>query len=84
MDFFVELIMELIGAVWDEAVRDEKLPRIVRTVLILLLFIPVIVLALILATGWMRGGNAAGGIVGLCVVLLFLIGLIVLLRRTWR
>lgn len=84
MDFFVELIMELIGAVWDEAVRDEKLPRIVRTVLILLLFIPVIVLALILAIGWMRGGNAPAGFFGLGVALLFLIGLIVLLRRTWR
>lgn len=84
MDFLVELIMEVIGAVWDEAIKDEKIPRVVRTVLILILFIPVIVLALILAIGWMREGNAPGGIVGLGVVLLFLIGLIVLMRRTWR
>lgn len=84
MDFLVELIVEVIGSIWDEAVGDPHVPKVVRTVLILILFIPLIVLALILAIGWMRGGNAPAGFCGLGVVLLFLIGLIVLLRRTWR
>ena len=84
MEILVELILELIGSIWGDAVNSERLPRVVRTVLILIFFIPLIVLALILVIGWLKAGNAPAGFFGLIVLLFFLIGLLVLLRRTWR
>jgi Na+/H+-dicarboxylate symporter len=84
MDGLVELILELLGSIWGDAVNDAHVPKVVRTVLICLFIVPLIVVSVILSVGWLRKGNAGGGFFGLCVVLFFLIGLIVLLRRTWR
>ena len=84
MEFLVELILEFLGSIWGDAVNNEQAPKAVRTVLICLVIVPLIVLSLILSVGWLRQGNVGGGFCGLGVVLFFLIGLIVLLRRTWR
>ncbi|MBQ8921000.1 MAG: hypothetical protein IJ060_02435 [Oscillospiraceae bacterium] len=84
MDFLVELIMEVIGGIWEEAVNSPGIPKVVRTVLILLLGIPLCGFLWVLAFGILLDRRYAAGAVTGVIALLLTGTFAFLVWRVWR
>ena len=84
MDFLVELVMELLGEVFGVAIESPRVPKIIRTVAVCLLCVPLSVIMLILMVGGIRDRNI-GFVVWCALVAVMMLGaLAVLLRRIWK
>lgn len=85
MEFIIELILEVIGAIWEDSVKNPRIPKIVRTVIILLLGIPVCGFIWLLAYKLFAEDKSVAGGVVLTIIGLFLTGMFaVLIFRVWR
>ncbi len=83
MEFLVGLIIEAIGCIWEEAVNSPRVPKIVRTVLVLLFGIPVSGLIWLLAVIIFREHRPLAGAAVSAVALFFTALFALLIRRIW-
>ncbi|MBR3268674.1 MAG: hypothetical protein IKI58_08135 [Oscillospiraceae bacterium] len=84
MEFLVEFIMELLGEIWGETVNSKRVPKVIRTVVFCLFWVPLLVLAGLLLWLMISGRNTLGCVLtGACVLLLTGFG-IVMIRRIWK
>lgn len=84
MDFLVELVMELLGGILGEAAESPRVPKIIRTVAVCLLCVPLSVIMLILMIGGIRDRNSGFAVWCALVAVMMLGALAVLLRRIWK
>ena len=85
MEFIIELILEVIGAIWEDSVKNPRIPKIVRTVIILLLGIPVCGFIWLLAYSVFRESKSIAGGAVISVIGLFVTGMFAaLIFRVWR
>ncbi|MBR6107952.1 MAG: hypothetical protein IKQ39_08090 [Oscillospiraceae bacterium] len=84
MDFLVEFIMELLGEIMGEAIGSPRVPKVIRSVLICLLCVPLTILFLILLAGEIRDRNTAGSIFTALVIVIMTAMAVALLRRVWK
>lgn len=84
MDFLVELVMELLGEVLGGAIESPRVPKIIRTVAVCLLCVPLSVIMLILMIGGIRDRNTLFAVFCALVAVMMLGALAVLLRRIWK
>ena len=84
MDILFEAIGELLSELYGWIVTSERVPRGVRTALVLVLTVPLSVLMVFCTVGSIRKSSMTGTIFcGLCLLGFSLIG-IFLLRRIWK
>ena len=68
MEFLVEFIMELLGEIWGETVNSKRVPKVIRTVVFCLFWVPLLVLAGLLLWLMISGRNTLGCVLtGACV-----------------
>ena len=84
MDFLVELVMELLGEVLGGAIESPRVPKIIRTVAVCLLCVPLSVIMLILMIGGIQDRNIGFAVWCALIAVMMLGALAVLLRRIWK
>lgn len=85
IDFIVELILDIIGEGVAEGIKNSKIPKIIRIVLLSILCVPLIILCCISS----KASLAATGTVGFCITLaiaavilaLWVFGIIKILKK---
>ena len=84
----MEILIELIGAVLEEVfgltLESGRVPRIVKTVLVSLLYVPLAVVCIIILFSGIRDGDGTNALVGGLVAALMLTAGAVLVRRIWK
>lgn len=84
----MEILIELIGAVLEEVfgltLESGRVPRIVKTVLVSLLCVPLAVVCIIIMITGIRDGDGTKALVGGLVAALMLTAGAVLVRRIWK
>ena len=84
----MEILIELIGAVLEEVfgltLESGRVPRIVKTVLVSLLCVPLAVVCIIIMITGIRDGDGSNALVGGLVAALMLTAGAVFVRRIWK
>ena len=84
MEFLVECILELIGGMLGEGAKSPNAPKAVRTVLTVLLFLPVLIGSTVLGISFLHDSNAGAAVFCFAVNVLYLVWLTFVLRRIWK
>ena len=84
----MEILIEIIGAVLEElfgvTLESGRVPRIVKTVLISLLCVPLAVICILILVSGIREHDGAEALAGGLVAALMLTAGAILMRRVWR